>query len=79
MRKLPAMHGGSKIGMFVVYRSKDEDGPWDPLHRDSVPEWIKDDPEVMGLLKNGHMVQNASDDPRWFYIATEQPLDAISH
>ncbi len=79
MIALPGAKSGNSIGLFIVYRAIDEEGPWTPLHRDNVPDWIKNDDNVMGWLAEGYMLKNESIDSQFFYIAAEQPLDAIRH
>ena len=42
-----------KLGFFIVYSSADGKEPWIPLLLGEVPDWVKDNPEVMGQLRNG--------------------------
>ena len=61
---------GTKLAMFVVFRSLDpENEPWEPIRKDKVPKWIKDNDEVMGDLAQGIAVQNPEDDPPFIYMA----------
>ena len=61
---------GTKLGMLVVFRTTDPDnGPWEPIRKDNVPKWIKDNDDVMGDLAHGMIVQNPEDDPPYAYAA----------
>lgn len=56
----------NSLGMLVMYRSKDGRDPWEPIHRDDVPEWIKDDPKVVGKMLRGHEVHNETEGGFWY-------------
>lgn len=42
-----------KTDLFIMFVSETGEAPWTPIHRSAVPDWVKDDPEVMGQLRNG--------------------------
>ncbi len=67
------------LAMMIVYRAETEEGPWEPLHRDQVPRWLKEDDELVGMLRAGYMLRNTDNDKRWIYLAAEQPIDAVKH
>ena len=59
---------GQKMAVMVVFRTLDpESGPWEPIKRDKVPSWIKDNPDVMSDLVDGFTIQNPQDDPPYAY------------
>lgn len=42
---------------MVVLSSGDGDYPWEPVPPQDVPDWIKNDPRVVGNLVDGQMAR----------------------
>ncbi len=59
---------GQKLAVMIVFRALDpERGPWEPIKKDHVPAWITDNPDIMGDLVRGLVIQNEEDDPPYAY------------
>lgn len=63
-KKVQVHELGHKLGFIVVYRADTQDGPWEALRSDDIPDWVKN-PVCMGRLVRGDMAQNP-DDPHWY-------------
>ena len=52
---------------LVILMALDPDkGPWQPVPPERVPDWIKDDPEVVANLVGGDMAKNRDGGLCWF-------------
>lgn len=58
-----------KHAYIMVLRSQDPEAQpdkWEPVMRDDVPDWVKNDPEVMGNIINGQVVHNDTQGGFWY-------------
>lgn len=50
-RVLSAMEAkGVKYDLLIIYKSDNPEGPWEPVHANDVPDWLKTNLEAMGRL-----------------------------
>ena len=72
-RRLEAMaRNRPKLAYMQVFRSDGAEGPWEPIHRDDVPEWLRADPVRMGRLAADKSLSCMNPDdapPRYWYRA----------
>lgn len=64
-----------KTANLVILRSPDLKA-WEPVLPKNVPEWVKD-PEVIGHLVTGHMVQDGNEEVGYWYRAEEGPKPMV--
>lgn len=58
-KNIPEDIQGLQLANLIMFRSLDpESGNWEPIKRDDVPDWVKDDPEVVKHLINGWIAHN---------------------
>lgn len=56
---IKALARAKKLENFTVFRSENPDvGPWTPVYRDQVPEWLRGDPDVFAVMVAGNVVHN---------------------
>jgi hypothetical protein len=60
-------------GTLIILMSADGNEPWYPVLPDAVPDWIKNDPDVLANLVNGEMAKQA--DGLCWYRATKINAD----
>ena len=65
---------GLKFIHAVFYRSYVAEAPhedWETVHRDDLPKWVVEDPEVLGnVIRRGYVVNNSKDSSdNYFYRA----------
>lgn len=67
----PKINGAMKLARLVMYRAPTDEGPWQPVDAQEVPEWIKNDPTVVRRLKDGYMAHNPDNTDKHWYRAEE--------
>lgn len=63
-----------KLARLVFYSAPGEEGPWTIVKPEDVPEWIKDDPDVIARMVKGYVVQNETINSH-FYFAKNLPYE----
>lgn len=43
---------------LVIFRSATGEEPWDPIGAELVPDWVKDNPNIMAMLVDGYEVHD---------------------
>lgn len=69
---------GLRYDLLVIFRSDTDDGPWTALRAGDVPDWLKNDPEVVGKMRSGYMCRNGDTGP-WYRAERTTPRGVIIH
>lgn len=56
-------------GMLAIYSSPDGESNWTPVKAVDVPEWIKNDPDLLARLVDGEACCDTSIEPNVWYMA----------
>lgn len=62
--KPPATVEPAKYVEMIILATADpdaEDVKWHPVLPENIPDWIKSDPDLIGMLRAGHMAHRRSD------------------
>lgn len=69
-------------GTLIIYSSLDGENDWTPVNAAEVPDWIKDDPDLLARMVDGEACQNEVDGVKtpWYRaerVLTQADQDAI--